>query len=128
VKLNPLLFLTALLDGLIGLAFVFAPAEILSSIGIPVSVGSTWLAQVLGAALLSLAWLNWLQRYARIGGVLGRTVLLPNLMFTSVGFGLTLSAWRHEPEGTVILIPALLLGSLAVAFGLRLFGPNRAGN
>lgn len=128
MKLNPLLFLTALLDGLAGLAFVFAPGEILSSIGIPVSVGSTWLAQMLGAALLSLAWLNWLQRYARVGGVLGRTVLLPNLMFSSVGFWLTLSAWRHEPKGTGALIPALLLGSLAVAFGLRLFGPSRAGD
>lgn len=127
MKSDPLLVAPAVLYGAAGLALVFAPAEILASLGGPATSVGAWLAQLLGSALLGLAWLNWLQRSAKVGGIFGRHVLLPNLMFTTVAFWLTLSAWRHQPERLSVLVVGVVFGTLSVLFGIRMFGRAPSG-
>ena len=126
MRLNPLLAITAVLYGVVGLGLTFAPAEVLAALGAaPSSVGS-WLAQVHGAALLGFAWLNWLNRYTKTRGILGRPVLLPNLMFITVSFWLTLGTWRRLPGHVGLLACALALGVLSIAFGARFFSRSPA--
>lgn len=120
MKLDPLLFAAAVLHGVAGLAMTFAPDEVVALLG-GASGTAVWVGKLLGAALLGLASLNWLQRHARVGGVLGRPVLLANLMFATVAFWGTVSAWRHDGGGA-LLVAGLVLGGLSAAFGARLFG------
>lgn len=120
MKLNPLLLIAAGTYSLAGLGLTFAPSELLAYLGCPPHPAAIWLGQLFGAALLALASLNWLQRYASVGGVLGRPVLLTNLVFVLVSFFATLGVWRHE-GGFAFLAVSAALGLLTLAFGLRLF-------
>ena len=121
MRLNILLIVAAALYGLAGIALLFAPEELLTAAGVPASTVVAWLAQALGAALLALAFLNWMNRFTRTQGVLGRPVLLPNFFFATTSFWLALAAWRRTPD-PVLLGCAIVLGALAVAFGARMFG------
>ncbi len=121
MRLNPLLTVAAALYGAAGIALLFAPDELLAAMGAPASILVSWLAQALGAALLALAFLNWMNRFTRTQGVLGRPVLLPNFFFAATSFWLALAAWRRTPD-PVLLGSAIALGALAVAFGARMFG------
>ncbi|MEO8431470.1 MAG: hypothetical protein ABI592_08175 [Acidobacteriota bacterium] len=122
MKLNPLLLITAGAYSIPGLGLTFAPSELVAYIGSPSHPAATWLAQLFGAALLGLASLNWFHRYAEVGGVFGRPVLLTNLVFVVVAFFATLGVWRHQ-GGVAFLAAVVGLGLLALAFGLRLFQP-----
>lgn len=124
MRTNPLLAISAAVYALPGLALLFAPREILAASGAPASAVADWLAQVLGAALLGFAWINWLHRYTRTHGILGRTVLLPNLIFVTTAFWLALGAWRRDPEIRLFVWASIVLGALAVAFGSRLFAKS----
>jgi hypothetical protein len=68
-----------------GLALLFASDALLPILvpGFPVT--GAWLGQLLGAAWLGVAALNWLQRGARLGGIYGRPVVLANLVLYFVG-------------------------------------------
>lgn len=122
MRSNPLLTLAAALYGACGVALTFAPAEILRSATATPEPATIWFVQALGAALLGLAWMNWLHREMKTGGIYGRTVLLPNLIFATVAFWDALGAWRRAPDRTLLLWVAIALGVLSVAFGVRLFG------
>jgi hypothetical protein len=121
VRVNILLAATAAIYGLAGVALLFAPDELLAAAAAPSSPLVDWLLQALGSALLALAFMNWMNRFTRTEGILGRPVLLPNLFFATTAFWLALGAWRRSP-GPVLLGCAVVLGILAVAFGARMFG------
>jgi hypothetical protein len=120
MKLNPLLVGSAALFAAPALALIFAPSEVIAFLGAPPNLASDLLAQLLGAALFGLSVLNWFQRYATVSGVLGRPVLLTNLVFVTVSFFTSVTAWRHV-GGATLLVLVLVLGSLFLAFGSRLF-------
>lgn len=121
MKPNLLLTAAAVAYALAGLALTFAPGELLRALGVDLPRSGAWLAQLLGAALLGLAWLNWLQRHATVGGILGRPVLLTNLVFVTISFWATLHAWRQESALTGLLVVGGVLGAFSVAFGARMF-------
>jgi hypothetical protein len=62
-----------------GIALLFASDTLLPRLvpGFPASAG--WLGQLLAAAWLGVAALNWLNRGAKLGGIYGRPVVLANL-------------------------------------------------
>ncbi len=60
---------------LAGLPLLFAPDAVLPRF----PVAGIWLGQLLGAAWLGVAALNWLSRSAVLGGIYGRPVVLANL-------------------------------------------------
>jgi hypothetical protein len=124
VKLRRLLLVTVLVYSIAGLGLTFAPAEILASFGPPPSPADMWLAHLLGAALLGLAVPNWLQRYASTGGVLGRPLLLTNLVFLTASFFASVHAWRSL-GGTVLPACTLAFGLLGSASTVRTFLPAR---
>lgn len=120
MKLNPLLVTAALAYAVIGMALTFAPAESLAAVQAPTPEVSVWLAQLLGAAILGLTALNYVHRYSVVGGILGRPILLANLVFLSGAFFASVSSWR-DAGGTVYLAASIVLGLLFAAFGVRLF-------
>jgi hypothetical protein len=64
MKLGNLFAINAVIAGLFGLAFVFAPAQLLAQYGLTIDAGFGVVAQLFGAALLGYAILTWLCRKA----------------------------------------------------------------
>ncbi len=61
-----------------GLALLFAPDVILPRLIPAFPAGGVWLGQLLAAAWLAVAALNWLSRATLQGGIYGRPVVLTN--------------------------------------------------
>ena len=61
-----------------GLALLFAPDVLLPALVPGFPRGAAWLGQLLAAAWLGVAALNWVQRAAVLGGIYGRPVVLAN--------------------------------------------------
>ena len=61
-----------------GLAWLFAPDYAFSILDLSFPPGAEWFGQLLGAAWLGFAALNWIQRRAILGGVYGRPVVMAN--------------------------------------------------
>jgi hypothetical protein len=74
--------------GVIGLLATFLPAEILAAAGVEpfADVGfARLLVQLLGAAALGSAMLNWMGRTNLIGGIYSRPVALGNALHFTMG-------------------------------------------
>lgn len=77
--------------------------------------------QVIGAAYLAFAMLNWMSRGATIGGIYGRPLVTANVLhFTMVAIVLVKWAAAGAPPG--IMIFAGLYAVFAVWFGAVMFG------
>jgi hypothetical protein len=107
-----------------GVALLFASDALLPALvpGFP-SAGA-WLGQLLGAAWLGVAALNWLQRGAILGGIYGRPVVFANLtlyLVTALTLLRVVVARAAPPGLWTVLVPA---AALAAAYGtLLLRGP-----
>jgi hypothetical protein len=104
-----------------GLILLFAP-EILANLLASTSALGFLVSQVLSAAWLGLAALDWFDRGSMIGGIYGRPIVLANfanyfiaatsILRTGVRYGLPTELW------VVGGIAALF----ALVFGLRIYG------
>jgi hypothetical protein len=64
MKLGRLFAVNAVIAGLFGLAFIFAPGQLLARYGLEINAGFAVVAQLFGAALLGYAILTWSVRQA----------------------------------------------------------------
>lgn len=106
-----------------GVAFLFAPDVLLPRLIAGFPPEASWLGQLLAAALLAMAALNWLSRSAVLGGVYGRPVVLANLAFYFISAIVLLKALQAGSATALLLLaaPAVLL---ALVYGMLLFrGP-----
>lgn len=118
---------SALVLAVAGVALLFGSDVILPSVVSGFPVDAAWLGQLLAAAWLGVAFLNWAHRTTVLGGIYGRPVVLANfalyvmsaLSLVRVLYGSALSVW---------LWPAFVVSAvLAVAYGaLLLRGPFAA--
>ena len=116
---------SALLLGVAGFAFVFAPRELLALLAPGTPRTATWIGQLLGAALVSLACLDWFNQHTLLGGIYARPVVLANTRFYVIGalsvFGASaaLTTTRSTAQGV-----AGVLGVFAACYTWLLFrGP-----
>ena len=72
-RVNALLLFAA------GILLLFASDRILPSLVAGYPAGGVWVGQVLSAAFLGFAALNWLQRRTPVGGIYGRPLVIANL-------------------------------------------------
>jgi hypothetical protein len=106
-----------------GLALLFASDEVLPRVSPGFPATAHWIGQLLGAAWLGLAALNWIHRRAVLGGVYGRPIVMANLMHYFIA---ALALVRASIDGTPgriwpLALPAI---TLALAYGaLLLRGP-----
>ena len=107
-----------------GIALLFAPDVLLPALVPRFPPAAAWLGQLLGAAWLGVAALNWLQRSTMLGGIYGRPIVVANLALYFVsalsmlrallGGGVPATSW-------LVAAPAAVL---AVVYGALLFrGP-----
>jgi hypothetical protein len=107
-----------------GVALLFAPDVVLPALVPAFPAEASWIGQLLAAAWLGVAALNWLQRRVVLGGIHGRPVVFANLVLYFVS---ALSLSRTLGTGGT---PALLwvvvaaMGVLAITYAALLFrGP-----
>ena len=107
-----------------GLALLFASDAILPRLIPAFPAAGTWLGQVLAAAWLAIATLNWLSRSVLLGGIYGRPVVLTNavLYFITAMVLLKIVTWADAPPALWLVVVLTVL--LAGAYGWLLFrGP-----
>ncbi len=87
-------------------------------------IGAVWLGQLLAAAWLGVAGLNWLPRRATLGGIYGRPIVPANLALYFVS-ALSLMRVLRGDAAQPWIRPAFLVSAvLAVSYGaLLLRGP-----
>jgi hypothetical protein len=107
-----------------GLALLFASDVILPRLIPTFPAGGAWLGQLLAAAWLAVAALDWLSQAVLLGGIYGRPVVLANaaLYFIAAMVLLKIVGRGHAPAALwVLLVPAVLF---AAVYGWLLFrGP-----
>jgi hypothetical protein len=91
MKLANLFAVNAVIAGLFGLAFVFAPARLLAQYGLAVDAGFALVAQLFGAALIGYAILTWQARPAADSDA-RRAIVLALFISDAVAFVLSLMA------------------------------------
>jgi hypothetical protein len=107
-----------------GLALLFASDVILPRLIPGFPAGGVWLGQLLAAAWLAVALLNWLSRATLLGGIYGRPVVLTNaaLYFIATMVLFKIVVRGNAPAALwLILVPAALFAGI---YGWLLFrGP-----
>ena len=88
MKLGTLFIINAVIAGLFGLAFIFAPARTLASYGVTTDAQFAFVAQLFGAALLGYAVLTWSARNAGDSATRAAVVLA---LFVSDGVGFVIA-------------------------------------
>lgn len=115
---------SAALLGAAGLVLLFGPDVVLRLFVQDFPEAGIWIGQLLGAAFLGIAALNWLNRSAVLGGIYGRPVVFANLVLYFVGSLSLLRAASRLPNSTLLWITGVLFALPAVAYGWLLFrGP-----
>ncbi len=116
-----MLLTSAALYFIAAIALLFAPQELASLAGAAGGRGPESQLQVLGSALLGFSMLNWSNRYSRLGGILGRPLILANLAHAATA-ALLLVRVAVKPPIVVSLVGATIVyAGLAIAFGAVLF-------
>ena len=118
---NPLLLTSALLYFVAAIALLFAPRELASLAGAAGGSGQDALLQVLGSALLGFSMLNWSNRYSRLGGILGRPLILANLAHAATAALLLVRVAVAPPIVATLVGATIVYAGLAIAFGAVLF-------
>lgn len=106
----------------LGIAASFAPQELLGAFGAPPAAAAVLAVQLLGAAWLALAMLDWMSRGAVIGGIYGRPLVVANLTGFAISTIVVAKLVLQAPDATL----AILLGVFALpaaGFGWSLFNP-----
>jgi hypothetical protein len=107
-----------------GLALLFGSDVILPLLVPSFPVSAAWIGQLLAAALLALAALNWLSGAAMLGGIYGRPVVMANVTFYFVAAMVVLDVARHGDAAATVWIVAAPVVILAAIYGWLLFrGP-----
>ena len=105
--------LSAAWMALVGLIATFLPQEVLARYGAAPDRHAALFLQVLGAAYLGFAMMNWMAREVLIGGIYSRPLAMGNMVHFMVG-GLALV------KGGLVVV-ALVYAAFAVWFGFVMF-------
>ena len=115
-----LMILSAVLMGIIGLAFTFIPQEVLGLHGTTPDNATVLLLQMAGAVYLGFALLNWAARGVLIGGIYSRPVAAGNF-FHFLIVSITLIKAAVAFAAVPLMISAAVFTVFAVWFGLVMF-------
>ncbi|MGH8636894.1 MAG: hypothetical protein ACREUZ_07145 [Burkholderiales bacterium] len=122
LRFNPLLTASALVYLLAGMAFIFAGEELLRGTGASGTPVEIALVQLLGAAVFGLGMLNWMNRFAQVGGIYGRPVVVANFANAFTSALMLVHVAREVPMNVPLAAGLATYALLALGFGARLFG------
>lgn len=109
---------SALLFGVTGLGMLFAPEDVARLLGL--AAGAV-LVQLLGAALLGIAAMNWTARGMRLGGIYGRAVTAGNQMHAFIGAMVLVRFMFSTGAPAAMWVLTAVYGLTAVYFSWLLF-------
>lgn len=118
---------SAVLLALAGAALLFAPVEILARVAPGTPSTAAWIAQLLAAAWLGLAAMNWTTRFTMVGGIYGRAVVFANTVTYFVSAMALLHVLRSG-MATVTVVIAVVAVVMAATYGYLLFRGPFAGD
>jgi hypothetical protein len=116
MKLHTVMVINAIAGILFGLGFIFVPAQTLSLYGHAPTAILNYIAQLLGAALLSFGILTWAARNSRDSGA-RRAILLALVVGYTIGFVLALIAQIRGVENILGWSTVATYLFLALVFG-----------
>lgn len=120
-----LMLVSSIVMGIAGIAAIFAPAELLSTLGLA-DVAPTVLVQLLGTLYFAFAITNWTARHNPIGGIYSRPLALGNFAHFAIG-----TLVLVKPAVALLKLPFLLAlvvyAMFALLFGILLFGQGPVG-
>ncbi len=123
MKVNPLVFVSALVDGILGLLLLFLPQEMMGLLLGSAAAGTERTGQLAAAAMLGVAGFNWFNRFAKTAGIYGRPIVLGNLLHKMtlalllIGDAVRLAI---PPAGIAMTV---VYGLLAMVFGFVMTRP-----
>ena len=120
MKIQPLLFGSAILLMGLGIAMLFLPDEIAAVLIGSGHATTPVVIQLLAGAVFALGILDWMNRYATVGGIHGRPVVLANFAFFFITTT-TLARFSSGVRGDVALWIAVGVCGVLAAFYARLF-------
>lgn len=122
-----LLIASALVLGVLGVVASFLPLEVLTFLQPETDRRVEILVQLLGAALVGFAMLNWTAKGAPAGGIYGRPIVAANLVhFTVAGIALAKLAAVGELAAAGIALTVVYV-LFALGFGMAMFGRGPIG-
>ncbi len=127
-KANPLLTASAAVYFVSSVGAIFAGDELLKMAGAAGTPLELALLQLLGAAVFSLAMLNWMNRFSLTGGIFGRPLVVTNFANSAISALMLVHLARRGVASTELWIALGFYALLALAFGARLFLPGKRGS
>lgn len=124
-KANPLLTASAAVYFVASLGAIFAGDELLKLTGAARTPLELALLQLLGAAVFSLAMLNWMNRYSRTVGIFGRPLVVTNFANSAISALMLIHIARQYGVSAALGMALGFYVLLALAFGARLFMPGK---
>ncbi len=115
---------SAFILGVAGTLLLFAADLVLPQMipGFPES--GIWVGQLLGAAWLGFAALNWYSRTQLLGGIYGRPIVFANFVHWFVAASALFSPARGPEASTTLTAVAIVVTLLAGGYGALVFkGP-----
>ena len=107
-----------------GLVLLFASDAVLPALIPGFPPDAAWLGQLLAAAWLGIAALNWLQRSALLGGIYGRATVLANVVTYFVSAASLLRALFGQDAPLALWTAFVPLAALAATYTvLMMRGP-----
>ncbi len=109
---------------LVGLMLLFAADEVLPRVAPNIPATASWIGQLIAAGWLGLAVLNWTSRFALLGGIYGRPIVLTNALFYFIGATTLLKSMSAQEHMAVLWWIAGPVTMFAGVYGWLLFrGP-----
>ena len=118
------LVVASILGLVFGLAFLLAPAQLLSFYGMTLDPAGQWIGRFLGAQLVGLAIITWLARNAPTGGALS-AVMIGNLVGSTIALALAILQGISGIGNALVWSTAVVYAFLAAGFGYFQFGKSR---
>lgn len=122
--MNSKLLMTAssVFMGLIGIALIFMPNEVLETLGLMPNETLTLILQLTGALYFGFAMTNWMAKAVLIGGIYSRPLSIGNFShFFIAGLALVKISLNSDTSSTYIYGLTIIYVLFAILFGYVLF-------
>lgn len=106
---------------LLGIGASFFPQELLAQLGSDAPDRAVLAVQVLGAAFIGMATLNWMSRGAHLGGIYGRPITMTNFFHFAIGATVLVKAAISQGFAIEVTALAAVYALFSAWFGLVLF-------
>ena len=120
MKVGTFLAIAALAALLFGLAFILAPASLLSMYGVTLDPAGQWVARYLGSAFLGIAAITWLGRAATSGPGL-RAILVGDFVVSITGLGVAIFDRLYGSGNMLVWSTVLIYLLLSLGYGYFVF-------